>query len=612
VALLAAAHLALVAHFAPRRGLFGGIPLLNDAFAVEAYRAARARLAFDVTGRLWTYDPQILAGQPAGLVEPLGTRVFVLGVALLSRLGARPGLAFNAIVVALHAIFPLVGYAAARAFGRSRGTASVVLALWSGLWFFDALTHYSWFSGRIAFVVASGVVVLGLGCAHRVVAGGPRGWAILAGALGVVTMLLHPLVAIFGVVVSVVASLRATRVLSGRRLTLLIAALVPLLALPLFGGYRAALSSEPLAAVFRPGPFQLFWDLVEVIGPGYGAPGAPRTLVRVLCLFAGVAATVRLRRAGEPWAAALGLMIFGGLSVAYAGAALHVAWPMDPYFFAIPATLAASVSGADLLAQIPWLTLARRGPPAARIGLVLAALVVVPRAVRTVATFLPELLPTRVVRSDIDLHVSALVGLGEPMPDALPHGPVPFRFHDLAGWLQDHAGERGRVLVDEPALSGFLALTVPIPIVGPLAERGSPSRAADPTALLAASPSPRLVEAFLERYAIGWVVLGGPLGPFDRDDPALEPALNIAGFRVRRVASEPRWFAEGRGRIAGTAMGSIRVVEASGPRVTIRFHYDPRLACRPGCRLEAAPIPGDPAGFLSVPDPPQAFEIYVP
>ena len=104
-------------------------PLLTQGFAVEAYRAERAVSAYRATGRLSAYDPQVLAGQAAGAWEPLGTRTFVLGTVVLSRLGIPPASAFDSLAVLMHALVPLVGYAAARMFKTSRSAAMTVLGL---------------------------------------------------------------------------------------------------------------------------------------------------------------------------------------------------------------------------------------------------------------------------------------------------------------------------------------------------------------------------------------------------------------------------------------------------------------------------------------------------
>ena len=320
-----------------------------------------------------------------------------------------------------------------------------------------------------------------------------------------------------------------------------------------------------------------------------------------------------MRALGDRRFVYLATTVVGALVVAYGGGLVHVAWPMDPYFLAAPATLAASVPAGALLTDLPWLSMARSGTGLTRVGLLLCALLVVPRAARTVLTFLPELLPTRVINAPLDFGVSALVGLNEPMPDSLGHDVPIFRFTDVANWLLDHGAQSRRVLVDDAALTGFLAVTTPLsggsaPIAGVGRARGPRIRVRSSTR----RPSSPVVADFLNRYGVGWVVLGGPLGPFDRNDPELGPTIIVAGFRVRHVDSDSTLFAAGSGQIDAARIGSIRVSGAHGDRVTLRFHYDPRLACRPSCRVERAVVPFDDAGFLSVPDPPPAFELFTP
>jgi hypothetical protein len=68
----------------------------------------------------------------------------------------------------------------------------------------------------------------------------------------------------------------------------------------------------------------------------------------------------------------------------------------------------------------------------------------------------------------------------------------------------------------------------------------------------------------------------------------------------------------GAAQIERASDGVIGVSAASGPAVSLRFHYHPLLACRPSCRVSRLPVEGDAAGFITVPSPPAAFEVYLP
>jgi hypothetical protein len=607
---LFAVHLGLVAHFSPR-GLFSlPAPLLTSAFAVEAYRAERAWRAFAESGHFAGYDPRVLGGRIAGLHELLGTRVEGLGTVLLARLGVAPASAFDAMAVALHALVPVVGYAAARAFGAGRRLAAGTLALWSALTFVDSVTHFAWFSGRVAWVLASGVVVLQAALVERALPERRASLLAALGASGFVAVLLHPVAALFGVVVMLTwLSLNATP--EWRRGPVAVAIAAPVgLAWLLFCRSDLA-SSEPVQTVFHVGPASVLWDLVEIPGPGYGAAGASRTLLRTLCFVAaGLWTARRGDRSGTVPSRLVVVLAFAFVLIAYTGILLPVSWSVDPYFFVIGGTFAASLPAMELVGSLPWADIARRGPTAVRVALLVAVAVVVPRAVRTVLTYAPELLPARVVRGPSDLAVSALGGVNEPFPDPLGYDPAPPGLPALADYLVTHGAGAGRVLTDDAAVAGFLALRTSLHVLGPLGERGTPFASADPSPLFDGAHDARAVAAYLERYAVVLVVLGGPPGPFDANDALLEPPARVAGYRVRRVAAPSAFVLSGVGKVAAANPDhSIGVEGAAGPRITLRFHYDARLACRPGCTVERAAIDGDVAGFVSVPDPPASFVI---
>jgi hypothetical protein len=418
---------------------------------------------------------------------------------------------------------------------------------------------------------------------------------------------LHPVVAVYGAGALLLAAAVERARPPWRRFVPFAIALLPLAIVAT--GSSATPSSEPLAKAFGVGPSSLFWDLVEIPGPGYGAAGASRTLLRILCLGAGLAGAIRLGR--DARAPILCALVLVGLAVAYLGGPVPVAWPVDPYYFAIPATFAAVLPAVETVRAVPWSSLARRGPPAIRVVLISGALIVTSRAVRTVLTYAPELLPARVIHGPDDVALSALAGINEPFPDPLGYDPPTLELAQVAAFIAWRGADAGRVVVDDAPLAAFLAFTSHISVLGPLGERGAATAAADPTSIIEQNADAKRIHGFLERYGVRLVVTSGPPGPFDREDPWLGPTELVHGYRVRAVEHPTSLVAAGEARVAGITPETIRVTEASGPRVTLRFHFDERLACRPECRVERVEVPGDLAGFVSIPAPPGEFEIYV-
>jgi hypothetical protein len=609
LALIFVAHLALSLHFAPPKVLFGDAPVLQGSYSVEVYRAARARLAWASDRRLWAYDPQVLAGQPAGLTERFGTRAFVYGMTALTGAGIDPLPAFGAILFSLHLLVPLVGLGVSLAAGLARRATAVVVGLWSALWFFDALVHSSWFSGRAPWCVASAFAVLAAALAARVQSGKSPWWAVGIAASELVAFLLHPVVATFGALVSLAVVVRDGGLLPARRAALFAGIALPLGALSVFGGRAVATSSEPVQHVFDVGPSELFWDAVEVLGPGYGAPGAARTLVRVACTVIAALGLLAWRRSDDRRFSAFAALAASAFVIAYFGALVPAPWPVDPYYFAIVSAFACAVPAADFVANIRFRELARRSF-LSRLVFVLAFLVVVPRLYRTVATYLPSLLPTRVIRSPPDLHVSSLVGLHEPAPDPMAHEAPPAAFEIVASLLENALPDGARVAVSDPELTGYLAVRSGLAVLGPIAERGGPSVDADPTPILDPKTPAHTVANYLDRYGVTFVVASGYPSSFDAANDRLEPPVFLGGLRVRRVRAPASLFVAGTGRIAVGPGGSIRVSDASGPRVTLRYHFDSTFRCEPGCTVERATVDSDRTGFVSVPNPPPAFRIF--
>ena len=160
-------------------------------------------------------------------------------------------------------------------------------------------------------------------------------------------------------------------------------------------------------------------------------------------------------------------------------------------------------------------------------------------------------------------------------------------------------------------LGEYLVVATHLPILGGIPERNVPHVDAN---LFRRNPIGALPEAELARYfrdyAVGFVIISGDHGPLDARRQLLEPMVVLSGYRIYRVREEPSYFARGEGRVVEQRLNHLKVADASGGDVVLRFHWMETLGCRPGCRVEREAIPGDRVGFIRVPSAPQSFEIF--
>lgn len=587
-------------------------------YSLHVYQVERAREAFAGWGALWGYDPQQLAGQPAGVVEDLtskGTELFVIGAGAL---GVSAGLAFNLFIVLVHLAVPFAAYAAGRLFRLAPGESTVVALLWVLLWFFDSFMHWCWWVGMITWSATCIASVLLVGLMWRTVEEERLAWPLLLGLVAAVITLIHP----FGVF-AVLAPVVALYAKAWRRLALRTHALLWLGALAaasttlvwIFPTLRYRHYIGDVDVFFRPRLEYLWFDTLDLMKDARNTGAPVRTLFRTLAFAAGGVALLRWWRAGDRRALALGVFILGDLAIAYLSGYLWLARQTQPYRQIGPAMLAAAIPAAVALREALSPSALRRLERPARLLLALALVLIAPRAVRTVLYFIPDLLPRIAINGKEDLFTSSLVGPGEPFPVVRRHEGPPPRYEGVRDWLTAHAATDGRVLVLEWPLGEYLAATSRLPILGGIRERNVPHVDAN---LFRLEPTGNLpgeaLRDYLTRYAVGYVVMSGDLGPLDYRRELLIPAKSVQGVRIYRTSIVPSYFYRGRGRIASQRLNSIKIEGASADPihrdVVVRFHWMEPLRCRPGCEVERFPVAQDRVGFIRIANPPSSFELY--
>lgn len=626
--LLAALHLVLIFAFVPPRELFSHQPIAGIDYSLHYYQVDRAVSAFRQTGHLWSWDPAQLAGLPAGTAGDTSSKLLVLFVIALTSLGVSQGLAFNLFILLAHLLFPWLGLAAARLFDLRGRAAFVLVLLWVLLWHFDSFIHWCWYCGMLTWPLASGLAVVVVGMAHRVLQrfGGPprppagpaerlpRWW--LAAALGCgLAGLLHPLaIAVIALPCAALylrargARLRVHLFASSCALAALGALLVWVLpALPV---WHHLASSE---VFLRPTPLHLLSDFFELHLSATATAPPVQTGLRFLCLTAAAIALWRFRRESDARYLPLLVMVASGLLIAYAGRYLWVTSTAQPYRAVVPATLAAALPAALLLSELFSRRTLASLSPLALVLLVIGGVLLLPRVTRTFLYYFPDLRPFIYFerRLPVPEHPinRVLAAHSRKMENRRPAAFFP----ELAEWLRANHRGRGRVLVQDYETGEYLAVHSGLPVIGGFAYR--PLAHADANLFRnerRLALSDQELRAYFERYAVGFVVLRRVHWSLENKTALLRfrRAFGDLELRVFETTIQPDYLLRGRGRVVRQALNQVVVEGAAGPEVVLRFHWLGSLRCRPGCTAEPAPVEGDRVGFIRVRRPPPRFEIY--
>lgn len=598
-------HLVLCAYFAPPRVLFGKAPVVLSDYALHYYQVDRALASFRGWGKLWAWDPLVLAGQPAGVAEDLtskGTELFVIA---LRALGVHPGLGFNLFIVLGFVLLPAAAWASARLFELPRRTATWVVLLWVLLWFFDSFLHWTWWIGMITWSIAAygGVVLLGL--VHRAFESKRAIWYVPIALLAAALALIHPFIALTLVVPGVALYARSFRHLPRAHHAWLWLAVLGAAATSLVWigpALRFRHWVDTADTFFNATLGYFVFDFLDVMRNSDNTGAPVRTVVRSVCFVAGGIVVWRWFRERDRRALPLASLVIWGLCLAYLGGYSSLFRQTQPYRQIAPAMLAAALPAAVLLCEVSTLTWWRALDRRRRALFGIALALVVQRFVTTAVYYLSDIVPTALVRPMLqDDSKQWTTSLDSANAAAL----------EVRAWLErNHAG-RGRVVVQHWVLDEYLAASTQLPLLGGIEERNIQQSDAHlfRRAKEGGLPTPELRQ-YLETYAVGFVVIGGPRIALENQHELLEPPTLVAGHRIYRTRAEPSWFLRGKGRIVEQGLNRVSVDEASGEDVVLRFHWLESLACRPDCRVERHRVPDDRVGFIRIPAPPPAFEIY--
>ena len=608
-AAILALHVGLIVVACPPSVVFGDRPYGVSDYQTHYQQTHTLGQAIERFGRSWVYDPNLLAGVPAGLFFDVDNKGHALFTYALTRAGLSQPAAFNLFTPLSSLLAPLCLLWAARLLRIGRGGQLWALGLGVALWHFDSALRYFWSNGMISFSTVAHGALPALALFYRVVQQQRWRFALPLCLLLPLLLLVHAWTFVICVV-----PMAGLYVIRARRLPLMGHLQVGAVAVAavlvngfwLFPALAHLDLLAPAAVLGQANPIYLFADYLGVARLPYRTDFVfLHTSFRLVALLGAIVTLWCWRRERDPrfTCTALGFCWLWGL--AYLGAWLPLVRVTEPYRFIAPAMLLCAVLCgpvvSDYLARRPWLRMSL----ATRAAMALMLVLLGPRVLREALYFLPEASPP------------AYLGAGDPAEmgladfSAAPAASGPFRLtpltddiYRLAAYLRRFCRQEGRVLVREWPVAESLRWTTDLPIIGGFGERRTIHQAANPFRRLG---DPRLegkeLAAYVERYAVRYLVVTG------MPDPRLElrPDLfrlkqTVAGYRVHETVRPARLVDRGSGRVRAS-LNRIEVQEAraaDGHQLVLRFHHMRTLRCQPGCRLEREPIPLDPAGFIRV------------
>lgn len=620
-AVIYAIHLVLVAYAFPPGDLFGDRPYAAPDYQTHFRQTTVLTRTVERFGKLWAYDPGMLAGHPVGLIFDVDNKLHFLFAYGLHKAGVKLTVAFNLFTLVTCLLAPLSLWLAARMFRLAPREQLVALAFGILVWHLDSAAS-AWRGGMVSFCMVSHGSIAVLGLFWRLLhPDEPRRWPYLLPLLIILPLNLLTHVWSFAILVVPMVGLYIWR-----RRQLGIAghfrvwglALVALLAnlYWLYPALRHYHLIAPSGVVGQANPLYLISDwfglLVDPINTGFCIP---HTLFRFVAVCGAVLTLWRWRKERDerfPIAALSLGYLFG---MAYVASLIPLLRETEPYRFMLPASLLACVFGAPwwtrTCSREQWQELSRT----ARIAVVVLLILLFPRVVEHVTYFVPELspearLPPIVVQRTAAAPTTTLPTLRKN-PDWLTQNwrlrGVSDSMMSIARFVNANCKEQGRVLVQHWAVAEFLGWATNKPVIGGFPDRRMIHEAAN---LLRRPTDPRFhgkeLARYLVRYNIRYVVMTDPVAVVEQRRDLLAPMkldLSVFPHRIYRVRHNATYVARGSGDVRAD-LNRIAVTNARPAPGTqallLRFHHMDSLRCSPGCRLLKTPIPHDPVGFITV------------
>ena len=621
--LLFACHIALTFYFVRPETLAAG-PIVGADWDMHVQQCARAIDAWRGYRKTWGYDPQMLAGSPAGTVFDLNNKMHEIVVVVLTAFGVRAATAFNAFALILHLTVPLSAFATARVFGLSLRAATVAAVLTSALWFFDSAIHWGWWIGSISWAFGAALSPLPVALFHRWDERHGLKWLLGTVVTLILTLHVHPYT--FFLMAPPMLAIFVRSVRRGMPLKRVILAIGAAGFTLLFNLWwlsvalrfsRDLLDSAYLGATTLP---TLLWDYFGYLeDPDVTGYIAVRTSFRFLTLAAALVGLYAWRKAGDQRALILGIGIVVPFVLAYVGGHVHALRQVQPLRFIFAAAFWGAIVAGDVLDGVFGSFRAWSSAPRAKLVFALLGLIALPKIALDIWYYFPQATPPaerlRAARGDPMGGAFDNAGLVWPLHRSYAHYPMNKHEQDILDFVRQNDDATGRWLVESSILGERLAWATQAQVLGGFPYFNMKHTDANWWRRIGPRRDPAALPAFLETYNVSWLIRTPSVGPVtpvspELDDPKLfQPVKAIGRHRIYRVRTEPSFVMPGGTANVKASFNRIEVSNATKPPLVLKFHWLDTFVCKPDCRVERAEIPGDRIGFIRVVEAPTDFEI---
>lgn len=616
-------HLLLSLYAVPPSSVFGDRPFGNPDYQTHFGQTQTLVKALDRFGKLWVYDPNVLAGAPVGLIFDVDNKTHFLFTYALHRLGVPLPIGFNLFGALTFLLAPLSLLFAARIIRLSPRAQLWAMALGTLIWHFDSSARLAWSGGMISYATVAHLTLVVWALFYRLLDAG--GWRHLLALAILLPLSLHTHVWTFGILSVPMIGLYVQRRRQLSRTMHLQVWGLAIFSLAanlhwLVPALRHFYLVAPSGVVGQTNPGHIFSEFFEIIvDPLKTGFVMPYTFYRVIAAAGALLALRQWRKEGDKRffyaTLTLGWLFF----LAYFAALIPGLRETEPYRFVMSFELAAAVlAGTWLASTLRWSWL-RTLPAGTKALVVVLALLVLPRVAAPVLYFIPELRPDArfppiivdPARKDNRGPEFTVGRRNLPLPSIWRLTPTGDTLMALSAYVKEACKDPGRILVQHWVIGEHLYWATGKPVIGGFPDRRLIHEAAN---LFHRPADPRYWGSefadYLVRYNIRYVVMTNSVPPVERRTELLEPKKMIGSHRVYRVRHRGGWFIHGRGKLTAD-LNRIEVQDAEPAEgtqaIALRFHHMKSLRCRPvdapagtTCHIVKFPLPYDPVGFFTV------------